>query len=319
MRVVAIGFLTAALVSLSTSSVPAAWWWLPSLRGGAGEFARWSLVLPVGLWQTSPLAAAREQTAVELRPVGSLLDGVQIHVSSELIARETLRSLDKHVAVRDVILGVPIRGDAHVVGTTRLELVENPTQGEFEFVLSGTAVSATVGDAGKARIHSRTVTRFTARKQFILDERGLRALPAQCRAEAHSTVTRVSSPLPRLRGRLARRIAWRRAQSQLAAADRVGARHSEREISLHFDADIAMDVRRANQWLAQQRANADVATSGCEFQPRFQTSADRLRVTGLTARLIDLAASGQTADHSNVAMKILIDGGRLVVAVGTDR
>jgi hypothetical protein len=246
----------------------------------------------------------------------SLLGRVHVQVSAELLARQAVQRIDKRVDVRDVVLGTPLHGRAHVAATARLELLEDDDQAVFEIVLTGKADSTTTGEAPPTRIHSRSTTHFTARKKLILDEQGLRALPATCSAEAHSTIESVSSSLPGLRGRISRRVAWRRAQDQRAAAERVSARHCEQTICRNFDADIAHEVRVANSWLAEHLKSSLAARDRSKVLPQFKTSPDHLRVTGLTADLAELAAVGQTLESSDIAVRLVLEGDHLVFALG---
>jgi hypothetical protein len=246
----------------------------------------------------------------------SLFGRVHVQVSAELLAREAVQSIDKQVEVRDVVLGIVQRGHAHVAATARLELIEDDDHAVFEFVLTGKAESRTTGDAPPARIHSRTTTKFTARKKLVLDEEGLHALPATCRSEAHSTIEGVSSSLPGLRGRLSRRVAWRRAQAQRAQAERISAQHSERTICSNFDADVAREVQTANAWLAEHLRSSLAARNRAKVQPQFKTSSDHLRVIGLTADLAELAAVGSTLEMSDIAVRLLPEGDHIVLAVG---
>ncbi|HVC96011.1 MAG TPA: hypothetical protein VND64_20145 [Pirellulales bacterium] len=251
-------------------------------------------------------------------PSAAGADGlVHIHVSAELLQREALQSVERDLVVRDVILGVPVQGKARLKAATSLKLLDGQEKGVFEIVLTGSAVSATSANAGQATIHSRTTTRFTARKQIVLDREGLHPQPATCRAVATSTITGVASSLPRLRGRIARRVAWRRAQLQRAQAELISARHSEQSIGRDFDADIARDVRQANAWLASRLKSLPAA--GGEPQPRFRTSSEGLKVTELTGSLTDLAAVQDSLREIDVAVGLRFDNDHLVLTVGLPR
>ena len=139
-----------------------------------------------------------------------LIEGGQLHLTADVLDQLVRKSIDQHVPVKDVLLGIPLTGRARLTGNTRLELVENSARGVFDVLLTGKAVSSTIGDAGQAKIHSGTVTQFAARKRVILDERGLTALPAACRATATSTLTDATSSLPGMRGQIGRASCWER-------------------------------------------------------------------------------------------------------------
>jgi len=208
-----------------------------------------------------------------------LIEGAQVRVTVTALNQIVRKEVDEHLNVNDVLLGVPLSGRARLQGATSLKLAADPARGVFDIFFTGSAVSQTLGDADKAHIHSRTVTRFAARKRVILDERGLTALPATCNATAKSTIVGTTSPLPGLRGRLASRIGWRQAQRQLAEADRISAQHSAAQICRRFDAEVATQLAEANQLLAQQAAEW-AKRSGGQLTLRFSTTDDHLCVSG---------------------------------------
>lgn len=208
-----------------------------------------------------------------------LIEGAQVRVMASALNQLVRKEVDENVNVKDVLLGVPLSGRARLQGMTSLKLAADPARGVFDIFFTGSAVSQTLGDADQAHIHSRTVTRFAARKRVILDERGLTALPATCNATAKSTIAGATSPLPGLRGRLASRIGRRQAQRQLAEADRISAQHSAAQICRRFDAEVATQLAEANRLLAQQAAEW-AKRSGGKLTLRFSTTAECLCVSG---------------------------------------
>jgi hypothetical protein len=197
-----------------------------------------------------------------------------------------------------------------------ITLLEDEEKGTFDLVLTGSAVSTTRSNAGPVTIHCRTATSFTARKRLVLDDEGLHAQPATCRAVAHSTITGVSSSLPGLRGRIASKVGWRRAQSQRPQAERISARHSEQTIGRSFDTDVAADVRKAAMLLAAHLKNANGVAGRW---PRFRTSLDGLRVTGLTGSLADLTTVQAQVKELEVALGLLLENDHVVLTVGVPR
>jgi hypothetical protein len=235
-----------------------------------------------------------------------LIEGAQVQVAAGALDQLVRKAIDEDVPVRDELLGVPLSGRARLRGATSLQLVRDPERGVFDIFLSGEAVSQTVGDAGKAHIHSRTITRFIARKRIILDANGLVALPAACNATARSTLARATSPLPGVRGRLASRIGWRRAQDQLSEADRISAQHSAAEIRRRFDAEVAIQLAEANQLLKRQTA-AWTSGYGGRLPLRFSTTGEHLCVSGAKAEPLHASAPTSFAGGSeNVAAVIMI-------------
>ena len=254
------------------------------------------------------LAGIAAPPAVEA-PEEALLRLVEVsHLQVQAGALDQLvrRTVDLDVPVRDVLLGVPLTGRARLQGVTSLKLVGDPNRGAFDILLTGAAVSQTVSDAGRARIHSRTVTRFTARKRVLLDDKGLTALPASCTATAKSTLSPPTSPLPGLRGRLARRIGQRRALAQLAEADRESARHSEAQICRQFDAETAVQLAEANRLLERQMARWAPGVGG-RIPLRFSTTNDRLCVSGTNAEPLVASALGNSPHGAAAVVTIPAD------------
>lgn len=209
----------------------------------------------------------------QAQPASSLLDHLQLHVSAALLDELARQPIDEELAVRDNILDVPVEGRARVTGTTRLRLVPDADRAVFELTLQGTAKSATTGRSPPVSIRSEAVTRFTATKRFYLDDGGLSAQPAVCRAETDSTVTAVETDWPGVRGWLVRRVAWRRVYNSHDEADAIASRHAERDLGGAFDRHCRPLIEQANALLASPwlRGSESVATR----RLCFHTTADQ--------------------------------------------
>src|SRR5207249_8662678 len=99
---------------------------------------------------------------------------------------------------------------SRTTGKTRFVLHPNDGQalGEVEFV--GEVHGQTVGRNGPATLQYRSDSTFRAHKRLTIGESGLSASPATADAPTRLTATDIQTNLPRLRGRIAQRIAWRR-------------------------------------------------------------------------------------------------------------
>lgn len=238
-----------------------------------------------------------------------LIEGAQVRVMATALNQLVHKEVDENVAVNDVLLGVSLSGRARLQGVTSLRLAADPARGVFDIFFTGSAVSQTLGDADQAHIHSRTVTRFAARKRVILDGRGLTSLPATCNATAKSTIANATSPLPGLRGRLASRIGWRQALRQVAEADRISAQRSAAQICRRFDAEVATQLVEANRLLALHAAGW-AKRSGGKLTLRFSTTAECLRVSGPKAESRQEGPAALTAgDPPQAAAVIVIPAG----------
>jgi len=225
-----------------------------------------------------PSAAAQQDDSRD--NVVRMIEGAQMRVSGKVIQQLVARPVEQSLPVNEEMLGIPLTGQARLTGATRLELVENPERGVFDILLTGTIVSTTTGDAGKAHIHTQTTTRFAARKRILLDARGLTALPARCNAKSAARLMDTSSPLPGLRGRLAQRISWRRAQDSLAQAEQIAARRAADRVCRQLDQEAAVQVAAANQVFHQQLREL-AAHRELKAPLKFCTTSQHLLVSGM--------------------------------------
>lgn len=244
-----------------------------------------SVLLAIGAAACRPLCAQ-----AQLR--SSVWEQAQLVVSGEMLDQQSRRSTDETIDTRDEILGVPMHGRARIRGTTRFVLVPDEHRGVVDVVFSGTATSQTTSEAGLVRVRSRAVTHFTARQRFFVEEVGLTSSPAVCTAETHSQIVAVDTNLPGLRGRIARRIGWRRARRDQAKVDRIAAAHAARNVRVAFVEQVAPDAARVRDALASdflQRA----AGSGSRL--RWRSSSDYLEFTVVRA-----GASGESQSPFHV-------------------
>jgi hypothetical protein len=165
------------------------------------------------------------------------------------------RSVDRKKPVRDYILGTTITGESHTVGKTRLLLHPSDSQalGEVEFV--GTVHARTIGRNGPATLHYLSDSKFRARKRLKIDESGLSALPAIAEAPTRLTPTSIRTSLPRLRGQIAERIAWRRVANTRSQADAIASDHTADDIRHDLDRKINESVAAIQKTVHSQIAD----------------------------------------------------------------
>jgi hypothetical protein len=103
-------------------------------------------------------------------------------------------------------------------------------------------------------LHYLAQSNVRARKNIFIGDNGLSTLPARASAPTQLTLEHVDSSLPRLRGRIAQRIAARRAASSRAQANAIVSDHREHDIREGFD-------ERLNQRVAeiQTQVSAQIA------------------------------------------------------------
>jgi len=180
-------------------------------------------------------------------------DAVHVRVGTAYLNRRFARDIEKKVPVNDHILGTPIRGEAVVNGDVRVVPVPAEGRGALMVMVDGTARSRTVGTHHPVWIHSAGHTEFHGTKKLFLNDDGVRFLPADVTASTRSRTTGVSTSLPRLRGRIARRVATRRLNESGPAADRISAEHNEVRVARDIDRQVEESLRRTDTFLKQHQ------------------------------------------------------------------
>jgi hypothetical protein len=177
-----------------------------------------------------------------------------VQLSRNYLASHVERSVDRTKPVTDLILGTSIAGESHTTGKTRFVLHPNDSQALGEVVFTGEVHADTVGHNGPATLHYLSDSTFTARKRIGFGADGLMTAPAVADAPTRLTATSIQTSLPRLRGRIAQRIAWRRVAQSQQAADSIASAHTARDIRHDLD-------RKVNDSLAamQGKLQAQIA------------------------------------------------------------
>lgn len=255
---------------------------------------------PDSLGHLGSLFTTRPEPETPVKLV-QLIENAQVRVSADVFDDLSRCPLDERFAVNEELLGVPLTGNSRLTGSTHVQLVESPDRGVFDIVLTGTIVSQTRGDAGRAQIHTRTVTKFAARKRILLDENGLTALPARCNTISNSKLLGTTSSLPGLRGRLARRISRTRAQKSLPEAEEIAARRAAARLCRQFDREAELHAAAANK-LLREPLQLLAAQQGRRTPLRFYTTDKHLCVAGLRSEPEKLRVPQQMQDlEQNVA------------------
>ena len=93
----------------------------------------------------------------------------------------------------------------------------------------------TIGHSGPATLHYLSKSTFSARKELVISNFGLKALSAEAKAPTKLTPTEIHTSLPGLRGIIAQRIARRRAAQSQAEANAIASQHRARDIGAGLD------------------------------------------------------------------------------------
>ena len=167
---------------------------------------------------------------------------VYVRLSKPILERLVRQDVSRRSAVEDNILGTPITGVSQTLGHAELELQSHPDVGFGQIHFGGTINYDTVGRTGPVQIFARGVTQFQSVKTIWLDDQGIHLTPSATNASTQSTITGLTTSLPRLRGRISLRIAQSRAAENHAQAEEITSQHAARRIDRHFDASADEQV-----------------------------------------------------------------------------
>jgi hypothetical protein len=166
------------------------------------------------------------------------------------------RDVKRKTKIDEIILGTQNVGVAHTTGKPTLKLLPSKDAGRAELHFTGHVHSQTVGYNGPVQIHSHSDTKFRSIAQLTLMPDKLTAEPCTTATSTDSTIDHITSSLPRLRGRIAVNIAWRRANEQLAAAEAIAARRAAARITREFDKAASERLNGLTDFARKQLANS---------------------------------------------------------------
>jgi hypothetical protein len=218
----------------------------------------------------------RNRGAANIDPLPA--DVVYIHISDRLLRRQLNRPIVRQTLVNEVIVGTPVSGTAGTAGSVGLRLVPSADRGIVDLLFHGQVQSRTTGFGGPVQVHSTSVTQFSAVKRLLLDAHGIEILPARVAAQTSTAIQGVSTSLPRLRGRIARRIGQSRAADLKPAAEAESSRKAEVRIARDFDSDVTSELVRANSRLSQALATLPLEDDLFRGRLRFASSDQYLQV-----------------------------------------
>jgi hypothetical protein len=113
---------------------------------------------------------------------------LRVAVSSEMLSRFLPTQEPVEAPVRDVIVGVPVRGRSTTFSELSLKLLPDSQRLRLELSATGLVQSATTSQRGSVAFNTRSESTYTARKVLEFGARCIDAQPAE--AEAH-TVSRL--------------------------------------------------------------------------------------------------------------------------------
>ncbi len=257
----------------ASASQPAQGAWISNLSASVRSGMTWVKVIPDRVRHS-----VAKLDATNLLPAGPLpADMIYIQLSKSLAEQVFDRPVAKHSVVRDTIVGSPVSGRAFTQGRTSVQLVPSRDRAVLDLFFAGHVNSNTTADGGRVQVHSQGRTDFSTLKRIVLDGQGLHALPAATNASTTIATSGLSTELPRLRGRIARRIASDRIAETRGQAQSESARSAERRISREFDDEVHRNLDEAGTKLAKFLAQIPAAELA-EVTPHFSSSGSYLQV-----------------------------------------
>jgi hypothetical protein len=203
---------------------------------------------------------------------------VYVRVSRNFLEDYVERDVNRRKSVRDCILGATIRGYSDTLGKTRLTLLPSNDRLAARIVFDGTVRARTSGYKGPVVIHSLSDSTFHAHKRIDLDDSGLHVWPAKATAATRLRTLGIDTHLPRLRGRIARRIASRRAAQSRGAAEAITAEHTADDVRGDFEASVNRSMTNVQRVLGSKIPDLETTTSPMPTDVRFRSRPESVEV-----------------------------------------
>jgi hypothetical protein len=201
-----------------------------------------------------------------------------VRVSKDFLEDYVERAVHRTKPVSDYILGARIAGESATRGKTTFELLPGQGQLRGKITFEGTVHSQTRGYKSPVVLHQVSDSRFRSSKLISLDENGLRVSRATTHAPTNLQTVGIDTSLPRLRGRIARRIAWRRVAGSHQQAESITSQHTAADISRDFDERIDQSVAKLQDVFKSKVSGWDREHYPALTEMRFRSSPDCVEV-----------------------------------------
>lgn len=210
------------------------------------------------------------------RPVPAVV--MYIRVSREFLEDYIERTVQRTKPVSDNILGARIAGESDTRGKTSFELLPGNGRLLGKITFDGTVHSQTRGYKSPVVLHQVSESTFRSTKLISMDEKGLHVSRATTDAPTNLTTTGIDTSLPRLRGRIARRIAWGRVAGSHQQAESITAQHTSDDISRDFDERIDKSVAKVQEVFKSKVPEWDREHYPAQTEMRFRSCPDCIEI-----------------------------------------
>jgi len=172
---------------------------------------------------------------------------VNMKISLSAVNRLAQRPVTDTTPVRDVILGAQVRGTANSTGILRVKTVPADDHIAVELQLAGNIQSRTFSYKKPVRVGSLGSTNFVATKHLEISDDVFLLLPSATSAHTKTRICSVKKTGGNLGRRFIEKIARKKVAESKPQAERVAARHAERQVSEKFDRQVVEAVYEARQ------------------------------------------------------------------------
>ncbi len=201
-----------------------------------------------------------------------------VRVSRQFLEDYVERTVQRKKPVTDYILGARIAGESDTQGKTTLELLPGKGRLLGKISFEGTVHSQTRGYKSPVVLHQISDSTFRSSKLVSMDEKGLHVSQATTDAPTNLKTVGIDSCLPRLRGRIATRIAWRRVGAAHQEAESITSQHTAATVSKDFDARIDQSVAKVREVFKSKVPEWDHEHYPAQTEMRFRSSPECVEV-----------------------------------------
>ena len=203
---------------------------------------------------------------------------VYVRVSRAFLDDYVERNVSRTKPVSDYILGTRVTGESETRGKTRLELLPGSGRLSGKISFEGTVHAKTRGYNGPVVLHQISDSTFHSSKTIALDKSGLKVTPSATSARTQLETASIGTSLPRLRGRIATRIAWRRVSSAHREAEGITAEHTATTISRDFDQSTNESLAKLQDIFKSKIPELNVDQGSKVAEVRFRTNQDSVEM-----------------------------------------
>ncbi len=276
---------------------------VPSKRADAAPGDAMILALPA----EDPRAAQQlRDGARRTFTLAASLREFECQVSHEFLSRSLACPVSIDAAFQDVLLDLPVFGQAHVDGTIWVALVPDDRRVICDVLFSGRVSLKGISQAMGVQVRSDSSVDFTAVKRIVFDHDGLSSLPTVCAAQSTIAINKIASNQPRILGRFTERIAKQRSAASKVEAEGACSAHVADAIAKNVDRQFQQTETTINAALRDYLATAKPDQRAAWNEVRFQTTRHGLWVGRATGGATPAALAQAATERADAPIMIRV-------------